>query len=133
MKVPTKPEKMEGNAAIESIDKLNAQLNSAVRTSFFYYKTCSQADPLQLVQIGRTFRDANGADSKLLGSTRGQEQRVDLISKANSKFHEVLDEMEIEIVSLSSTLLSRPLNYKQLYCSLRTYACLIPHAWAYTN
>lgn len=54
-------------------------------------------DIVQLVQTGKVFRDRSLHDPKALGNTRERLKKI--IPIANERFHEALDEVELEIVS----------------------------------
>ena len=49
------------------------------------------------MQTGEVFRNRSQHDPKALGNTR--EMLKEVIPKANERFHEALDEIELEIVS----------------------------------
>lgn len=54
-------------------------------------------DIVQLMQTGKVFRDRSLHDPKALGNTRERLKKV--IPIANERFHEALDEIELQIVS----------------------------------
>ena len=54
-------------------------------------------DILQLMQTGKVFRNRSLHDPKALGNTSEMLKKV--IPKANERFHEALDEIELNIVS----------------------------------
>jgi len=61
----------------------------------------------QLIQIGKVFRDTSQREPKIASIGRSTVHQV--ISKANSDFHEALDVVEIELVSRNLLICSMPL------------------------
>ena len=93
---------MEASALLEaSLGKLPDCFNSVVRLhqrrkniTIGSYLIC-----LQLIQIGKVFRETSQRDAKV-ASYVSKAQSPEIIIKANDRFHEALDDVEIQLVSL---------------------------------
>ena len=78
----------------------------------------SELTCLQLIQIGKVFRETSQRDAKV-ASYVSKAQSPEIIIRANDRFHEALDDVEIQLVSpleLSSCvyLVDRRLNFRSL-------------------